>query len=205
MSYFKHPKALVETNEIGPDTRVWAFAHIMKGTRVGSGCNIGDQVFIETGAVVGNLVTVKNGVSIWEKMIVEDRVFIGPNAAFTNDMWPRSKAGGDLLPTLIRYGATVGANSTILCGITIGKFALIGAGSVVTRDVPDYALFFGNPAVKKGYVCECARKLIKEESDHYRCQGCLRVFLVTEDGILTPVRVSKEKERRWETRRKSSR
>ncbi len=186
MNYFKHPKALVETNEIGADTRVWAFAHIMKGARVGSECNICDQVFIESGAIVGNLVTVKNGVSLWDKMTIEDRVFIGPNAAFTNDMWPRSRAGGDLLPTLIRYGATIGANATLLCGINIGKFAFIGAGSVVTRDVPDYTLVFGNPARKGGYVCECSRKLIQEDSHSYRCQRCSKTFLATAEGILTP-------------------
>jgi len=186
MNYFKHPKALVETNEIGADTRVWAFAHIMKGARVGSGCNICEQVFIESGAIVGNLVTVKNGVSLWDKITIEDRVFIGPNAAFTNDMWPRSRAGGDLLPTLIRYGATIGANATLLCGIIIGKFAFIGAGSVVTRDVPDYTLVLGNPARKGGYVCECSRKLIQEDPNSYRCQRCSKAYLATAEGILTP-------------------
>ena len=184
MSYFKHPKALVETNQIGPDTRVWAFAHIMKGARVGSGCNICDHAFIEAGAVVGNRVIVKNGVSIWDKITIEDQVFVGPNVVFTNDMWPR--AGEDLLPTLVGLGATIGANSTILCGITIGKFGFIGAGSVVTRDVPDYALFFGNPAGKRGYVCECSRKLVKGDSNSYQCRRCSRTFLVTEEGILVP-------------------
>ncbi|MFQ5743015.1 MAG: acyltransferase [Acidobacteriota bacterium] len=172
MGFFQHPSALVETDEIGEGTRIWAFAHVMAGAQVGSGCNIGDHVFIENGVTIGDLVTVKNGVSIWEKMLIEDRVFIGPNAVFTNDLWPRSRAGGKLLPTRICYGATIGANATVLCGITIARFALVGAGAVVTRDVPEHTLMVGNPARAVGYVCECARSLSRRGEASYECGDC---------------------------------
>ena len=157
--YF-HPKALVDfKGSIGNRTRVWAFAHVMKGAMVGEDCNIGDHAFIEKGSFLGNRVTVKNGVSVWEKVTLEDDVFIGPNAVFTNDLWPVSRKRDNLLPTNVRQGACIGANATILCGLEVGRYAFVGAGAVVTKNVPDHALMVGNPAQLKGYLCRCRKKL----------------------------------------------
>lgn len=171
MSCFIHPNAIVESDKIGEGTRIWAFAHILKDAVVGKNCNICDNVFIETGAVVGNNVKIKNGVAVWDKVIIEDDVFIGPFAVFTNDINPRSfrkKNPEEFKKTILRRGVTIGANATIVCGITIGKYAFIGAGAVVTKDVPDYALVYGNPAKIKGYVCECGEKL----DEKYYCSRC---------------------------------
>ena len=163
-SVYVHDKALCESDDIGAGTRVWAFAHIMDGARVGAGCNVGDHAFIESGVVVGTGVTVKNNVLLWDGVVVEDLVFLGPNVVFTNDRSPRAGVRVDrttLVPTLVQHGASLGANTTIMCGVTIGMWALIGAGSVVTADVPAHALVVGNPAHRIGWVCECSRRLPK--------------------------------------------
>ncbi len=160
--FYAHPNALVETDNIGSGTRVWAFAHVMNGARIGSDCNLGDHAFVESGAAIGDHVTVKNGVSIWAGVTAEDNVFIGPNVVFTNDRTPRAavkKTPDQFLPTHIREGASLGANVTVVCGITIGRYAFAGAGAVLTRDVPDYAMVIGNPARFVGFVCECGEKL----------------------------------------------
>jgi len=144
---FVHPAALVEEGvSVGRKTRIWAFVHILPGARIGEECNICDHVFIEGNVEIGNRVTVKCGVQIWDGLRIEDDVFIGPNATFTNDMFPRSKKEFQLLYTTVKKGATVGANATVLPGITIGEEAMVGAGAVVTRDVPPKALVLGNPA-----------------------------------------------------------
>jgi len=156
-----HPHALVESNEIGAGTRVWAFAHIMEGVSVGESCNIGEGCYLERGAVVGNRVTLKNLVAVWDGVHLEDDVFVGPNVAFTNDPAPRSRAyRARPDQTRVCRGASLGANATILSGIRIGGHALVGAGAVVTRDVPPFGLVYGNPARLRGHVCECARKLV---------------------------------------------
>lgn len=174
--FFKHDTALVESDEIGAGTRIWAYAHVLKGARIGTNCNIGDHCFIESGALIGNNVTIKNGVSVWDKVTIEDGVFLGPNAALTNDMWPRSrKPDWRIVGTLIERGATVGANATIVCGVRIGAYAMIGAGSVVTRDVPAYALCYGNPARVQGWVCSCGSKLDFQGAET-RCEQCQRVY-----------------------------
>jgi len=153
MNYFKHDQALVESVHIGDRTNVWAFAHILPHAQVGSDCNICDNVFIENDVIVGNRVTIKCGVQLWDGIRVDDDVFIGPNATFTNDRFPRSKRQPkEFLKSIIRCGASVGANATILPGLTIGKHAMIGAGAVVTRDVPPNAIVVGNPARIVGYV-----------------------------------------------------
>lgn len=161
-SVFVHEKAQVESDEIGERTRVWPFAYIMKGAKVGTDCNICPHAFIERGSVVGNQVTVKNGVQIFERVTIEDRVFLGPNMVFTNDPNPRignRKKPEDFLPTRVRTGASIGANATIVCGTTIGAHAFIGAGSVIIRDVPAYAMMVGNPARRIGWMCICGTKL----------------------------------------------
>jgi UDP-2-acetamido-3-amino-2,3-dideoxy-glucuronate N-acetyltransferase len=159
---FIHPAALCESDSIGAGTRIWAFAHVMRGAAVGRDCNICDHAFVETGVVLGDRVTVKNGVLLFEKVTIEDDVFLGPHAVFTNDLRPRIEVRTpreEWLPTLVKKGASIGANATIVCGTTIGEHALIGAGSVVTRDVPAYALMAGNPARRMGWVCACGETL----------------------------------------------
>lgn len=144
---FIHPNALVETPHVGAGTRVWAFAHLLPGSVVGRDCNICDGVFIEGDAVVGDRVTVKCGVQLWSGVTLEDDVFVGPNATFTNDPFPRSREYPERFArTLVRRGASIGANATLLPGITIGERAMVGAGAVVTRDVPAGAIVVGNPA-----------------------------------------------------------
>ena len=166
---FIHPAALVETDRIGQGTNVWAFAHVMAGAAVGADCNIGDHVFIETGAVVGDGVTVKNNALIWKGVTIEHYAFIGPNVVFTNDRCPRSprmpqiqalrrEESDWLVPTRVGEGASIGANVTLVAGVEIGRYAMIGAGSVVTRDVPDFALAVGNPARVIGRVNELGER-----------------------------------------------
>ena len=157
---FIHENAIVETDNIGKGTRVWAFAHILKDATVGENCNICDHTFIEGNVVIGDNVTIKCGVYLWSGLTIEDNVFIGPNATFTNDIKPRSKVyPADFIKTNIFCGASIGANATIICGNMIGKWAMVGAGSVVTNNVPDYAIVYGNPAILHGYVCECTKML----------------------------------------------
>lgn len=151
---FIHPKAIVEEGAtIGEGTRVWAFAHILPGAVIGDDCNICDHTFVENKVRIDNRVTVKCGVYLWDGVVLEDDVFVGPNATFTNDKFPRSKQYPDEFPeTRVCRGASIGANATILPGLTIGSKAMVGAGAVVTRDVPPNAKVVGNPARVIGYV-----------------------------------------------------
>ena len=151
--YRAHPTALVETAEVGPRTRIWAFAHLLPTCRVGADCNICDHVLVEDGAVIGDRVTVKCYVQVGDGVTLEDDVFVGPNVGFTNDPFPRSRNWkSEYAKTLVRKGASIGANACILPGLTVGIGAMIGAGAVVTRDVPAHAIVVGNPAYVKGYV-----------------------------------------------------
>lgn len=152
MPYFKHPQAIVESAAVGNGTRVWAFAHVLPSASIGMDCNICDGVFIENDVRIGNNVTIKNGVQIWDGVTLEDYVFVGPNATFTNDRLPKSKRAFNLERTLVREGASIGANATVLPGLVIGKNAVVGAGAVVTRSVPQNAIVSGNPARITGYV-----------------------------------------------------
>lgn len=150
---FQHPAAIVETSAVGRGTRIWAFAHVLPEAVIGSECNICDHVFIENKVSVGDRVTIKCGVQLWDGVTLEDDVFIGPNVTFTNDPFPRSKKWPEHFPTtLVRKGASIGANATVLPGLTIGSNAMVGAGAVVTRDVPPNAIVVGNPARIVGYV-----------------------------------------------------
>jgi acetyltransferase-like isoleucine patch superfamily enzyme len=159
---FVHPQALCESEDIGPGTRVWAFAHVMQGAHVGAGCNLGDHVFVETGAWIGDRVTVKNQVLVWDRVTLEEEVFVGPGVVFTNDLRPRVRfrtPAEAFLPTRVARGASIGANATIRCGVTVGANAFVAAGGVVVRDVPPHALVAGNPARRIGWVCACAETL----------------------------------------------
>lgn len=156
--YFAHPQALCDSPHIGQGTRIWAFTHILPGAQIGEDCNICERCFIENDVVIGNRVTIKSGVDIWDSTVVEDDVFIGPSAAFTNNPMPRSKHYLKVHPkTVIRQGASIGANATLLPGIEIGRGAMIGAGAVVTKNVPPYAVMKGNPARVSHYL---------EQADH---------------------------------------
>ena len=177
-----HPSAIVESESIGDGTMVWAFVHIMDGAVVGSNCKIGDHSFIESGAVVGDRVTVKNNSLIWHGVTIGNDVFVGPNVVFTNDMNPRAhRASGpeDWLDTYVEAGVSIGANSTIVCGLTLSSHAMVGAGSVVTRDVRRHELVAGNPARHLGWVCECGERL----DDGLSCAACGRKYAESDDGL----------------------
>lgn len=179
---FIHPTALVETDNIGSRSRVWCYAHIMPGASVGNNCNIGDHCFIESGASIGDNTVIKNAVMIWEGVTIENGVFIGPNVTFTNDLYPRSRfmehalnrymsKKNWLAPTVVKRGASLGAGAVVVPGITVGEFSMIGAGAVVTRDVPAYALVKGNPARRTGWVCQCGHPLHFDQEDAV-CSDC---------------------------------
>lgn len=160
--FFVHPLSIVDDGAIvGENTRIWHWSHIMNGAIVGSNCNIGEHAFIESGVVIGNRVKIKNNVALYSGLTCEDDVFLGPNCVFTNVSNPRSfiERKNEFLQTVIRKGATIGANATIVCGNEIGRYAFVGAGSVVTRNVPNYTMVVGNPARFYSFVCECGYKL----------------------------------------------
>lgn len=162
MTCFIHPQAICESELIGSDTRIWAFAHVLPGARVGCDCNICDHVFIENDVVLGDRVTVKCGVQLWDGTRIDDDVFIGPNATFTNDKMPRSKQHLASYPeTHVACGASIGANATILPGVTVGRLAMVGAGCVVTKDVPPRAIVTGNPGRIVGYV-DAQKQAVRE-------------------------------------------
>lgn len=180
MTFYAHPQALVETRHIGDGTRIWAYAHILPGAKIGKNCNICDHTFIENDVTIGNEVTIKPGVFLWDGIVLKDRVFVGPNVTFTNDLRPRSKVYPDaFLRTVVDEGASIGANATIVGGRRIGRYALIGAGAVVTRDVPAHTLWYGNPATFKGYVCECGTRLVGET-----CPQCQLIYKTVGDQLL---------------------
>jgi UDP-2-acetamido-3-amino-2,3-dideoxy-glucuronate N-acetyltransferase len=189
-SFFVHPQGIAESERIGAGTRIWAFAHVMRGAEVGERCNVGEHAFIETGAIVGNDVTVKNGVSVWSGLVIEDEVFLGPHCVFTNDPNPRSyikKGPQALVETRVRRGATIGAGAVIVCGHEIGHYAFVGAGTVVIRDVPDFALVVGNPARQIGWMCLCAQKLPLEPGakvgQRCACHACGSEFERADSGL----------------------
>ncbi len=173
-NYFVHPTAVIdEPSAIGDETRIWHFSHILKGSRIGKSCKIGQNVVIGPNAMIGNNVKIQNNVSVYEGVILEDYVFCGPSMVFTNVFNPRSEVPRmkELRKTLVKQGATIGANATIVCGNTIGRYAFVGAGAVVTKDVPDYAVVLGNPAKQSGWICRCGEKLMLR-SKKTRCAAC---------------------------------
>lgn len=172
---------------IGRRTRIWAFAHVLKGVTLGEDCNVCDHTFIEGRVRIGNRVTIKCGVSLWDGVVVEDDVFIGPNVVFTNDKRPRSRVRPAEYPEIVlKQGCSLGANATILPGLTIGRWAMIGAGAVVTRNVPDYALVIGTPARPTGWVCQCGENLCCQEEQLANCE-CGRQYAWVSENLVKEV------------------
>jgi len=160
MSIYIHTTAIVDSQKIGEGSRIWAFVHILENVNIGKNANICDHCFIEGGVFIGDDVTIKCGVWIWNGVTIENNVFVGPSVVFTNDVYPRSKNKVYKKEnTLLKEGCSVGGNSTLIGGITIGRYAMVGAGSVVTKDVNDFELVYGNPAKLKGYICKCGEKI----------------------------------------------
>jgi acetyltransferase-like isoleucine patch superfamily enzyme len=176
-----HPTALVASREIGEGTRIWAFVNVLAGARIGRDCNVCDRCFIENEVVLGDRVTVKCGVSLYDGLTLEDDVFVGPGVIFSNDPRPRSRRHLEAHPpTVVRRGASLGAGAILLPGVTVGRFAMVGAGALVTRDVPDFALVYGSPARLHGHVC-CCGKTLRFENGAAGC-GCGHRYTLGQDG-----------------------
>lgn len=184
--YFVHESSYIdEPCEIGKGTKIWHFTHIMKNSKIGENCNIGQNVVISPNVVIGNNVKIQNNVSVYTGVICEDDVFLGPSCVFTNVINPRSfiERKHEYKQTIIKKGASIGANATIVCGNTIGRYALVGAGAVVTKDVPDYALVVGNPARIIGYVCECGNRLENKDGE-YVCTSCGKEYILIDGNLI---------------------
>jgi UDP-2-acetamido-3-amino-2,3-dideoxy-glucuronate N-acetyltransferase len=182
--YFAHQSAFVdEPCEIGEGTRIWHYSHVMKDVVIGRGCNLGQNVFVASGVRIGDNCKIQNNVSLYAGVVLEDHVFCGPSMVFTNVVNPRSEVvrRDEYQPTLVRRGTTLGANCTVVCGVTIGAYAFVAAGAVVTRDVPDHALVMGNPARARGFMCRCGVRL--PDGDAPRCAACGAAY-VLEKGAL---------------------
>lgn len=185
-NYYVHESSYIDDPcQIGEGTKIWHFSHIMKNSIIGEKCNIGQNVVISPDVVLGNNVKIQNNVSVYTGVICEDDVFLGPSCVFTNVINPRSfiERKEEYRRTVIQKGASIGANATIVCGNAIGRYAFIGAGTVVTKDVPDYALVIGNPAKILGYVCECGNRLEKINDD-YICKTCTKEYEMKNQRII---------------------
>ncbi len=181
--FFVHATSSIDDDVIiGRGTKIWHFSHIQSGARIGENCSFGQNVNVGNNVVIGNGVKVQNNVSIYEGVELEDYVFCGPSCVFTNDLTPRAKypkGRAGYKKTIVKEGASIGANATVVCGYTIGKWALIGAGAVITSDVPSYALMMGIPARRRGWVCECGDIL----SDNLVCEKCGRIYIEKCSGL----------------------
>ena len=187
--YFVHESSYVDDGaEIGAGTKIWHFCHVMPRARIGERCNIGQNVLVSSDVILGNNVKIQNNVSLYTGVIVEDDVFLGPSMVFTNVINPRSHVSrkDEYKKTLVRKGASIGANATIICGTTLGKYCFVGAGSVVTKNIPDYALAYGSPARVRGWMCQCGERL-KFEDDRAVCQSCGDSYR-KQDQVVSPER-----------------
>lgn len=174
-NYFVHPTAEVEENvEIGEGTSIWRFSCVRQNARIGKNCILGQNVYIDKNVRIGNGVKIENNVSVYDGVTIEDYVFLGPSAVFTNVVNPRAhiERKTEFKPTLVKRGATIGANATIVCGVVIGEFAFIGAGALVRQDVPDFALMVGVPARQIGWMCQCGRRLNFQNQPTTQCSAC---------------------------------
>jgi len=183
MDYFIHESSYVDPNvTIGQGTKIWHFSHIQSAAIIGEKCSVGQNVNIANNVKIGNHVKIQNNVSVYEGVELEDYVFCGPSMVFTNDLTPRSKypkGSSNYQKTIVKIGATIGANATIVCGNTIGKWSMIASGAVVTKNVPDYALFAGVPAKQMGWVCECGLRL----KDDLHCKSCGRTYVMKDNQL----------------------
>lgn len=181
--FFVHESSYVDDDvEIGEGTKIWYFCHIQKGARIGKNCSMGQNVNISNNVMIGNGCKIQNNVSLYEGVVLEDDVFCGPSCVFTNDLTPRAKypkGRANYKKTILREGASIGANATVVCGNTIGKYAMIGAGAVVTSDVPDHALMLGIPTRQAGWICTCGTRL----NNAMECPHCGRKYRKTDNGL----------------------
>ena len=179
-TYYVHPSSYIDEDcQIGDGTTIWHFCHVMKGCRIGKKCNLGQNVVISPGVIVGDNVRIQNNVSVYTGVIIEDDVFLGPSCVFTNVINPRSfiSRKNEYKETVLKKGCSLGANCTIVCGHIVGRYALIGAGAVVTKDVPDYAVIVGNPGRIKGYICECGESLLFDNHGKALCSSCGKKYI----------------------------
>ncbi len=189
--WFAHETACIDAGaEIGEGTRIWHFSHVMSGAKIGRRCSLGQNVVVSPNVVMGDNVKIQNNVSVYTGVVLENDVFCGPSMVFTNIVTPRSgtprNRPEDFLPTLVKRGSTIGANATIICGVTLGAYAFVGAGAVVTKDVPDYAIVAGNPARVRSFACECGVKLPLKLSDtdvEVNCTACGRGYEKRSGGV----------------------
>jgi acetyltransferase-like isoleucine patch superfamily enzyme len=178
-----HPSSEVKTSKIGSNTKIWQYTVILEGATIGDNCNINFSCFIENNVIIGNNVTIKSGIYLWDGVTCEDDVFLGPNVVFTNDIFPRSKNYKVPETTLIKKGASIGANSTVLAGVVIGKYAMTGIGSVVTKNIPDYALYYGNPAKFKCWIDEFGNKLEKLDENLFVSKYTRKKYILYENKL----------------------
>ena len=186
IEYYVHPSAIIDAEcEIGEGTKIWHFSHIMAGCKIGRGCNIGQNVVVSPQVILGDNVKVQNNVSIYTGVICEDDVFLGPSMVFTNVLNPRSAISrkNSFLKTVVRKGASIGANATIVCGHDIGEYAMIGAGAVVTKEVPPFALFYGNPAKQMGWVSEFGHRLQFNDAGMAICPESGEIYRLVNDTL----------------------